>query len=113
MSSTFIPYESVDYTYTINKALLAVFEARANVKDSMTFERYLATVEALYTILIPSLKSDKVAKLIEKAKARNPKFKSYTAENLKHLDEAVAKIIEVLNNHNLLLRGEKHTETTL
>ena len=90
----FIPYETIDYVYTINLALQKVFEARAQLSDSITYERYLRVVEALYAILAPRLRSSRVKELIEKAKRRDPEG-FYTSEGVEALDKAVELILDL------------------
>ncbi len=109
----FVPYETVDYVYTINLALQKVFEARASVRDSVSFERYLRAVEALYTILIPRLRPRKVEELLRKARERKGRFGCYTRENLAILDRAVEMILDVLDRNRLLIRGEWYEEERL
>ena len=103
----FVPRESVDYVYTVNLALQSVLEARARVKDAVTFEEYLRAVEALYVILIPRLRDRRVKDLIERAKVRGEDL-LITEENLELLDRAVEMILEVLDRNNLLIRGHPH-----
>jgi len=112
-SRVFIPYETIDYVYTINLALQRVFEARANVRDSISFERYLRAVEALYVILIPKLRPAKVKEFLERARKRDDEFGYYTQENLNALDKAVELIIDVLDRNRLLIRGEWYEEEHL
>ena len=102
----FIPFETLDYTNTINVALQRIFEARAGVRDSMSYERYLRAVEALYVILIPKLRSKGVNELLKKARKRDSEYGFYTLENLEYLDKAVEKIIDVLDRNKLLIKGE-------
>ena len=113
MSRQFIPYETLDYVYTINRALQKVFDARAAVRDSMTYEDYLRAVEALYVILLPRLRPRGVKELLRKAAERDPDYGYYTLEGLEALDKAVELIIEVLDRNRLLLRGEFYDEERL
>jgi len=105
----FIPYESVDYVYTVNLALQRVLEARAEVRDSITFERYLRAVEALYTILIPRLRNPRIRDLLKEARKRGEDG-LITEENLEALDKAVELVLETLDRNHLLLRGEVYEE---
>ena len=100
----FIPYESIDYVYTINLALQKVLEARAEVRDSITFERYLRAVESLYVILIPRLRNPRIRDLLKEARKRDEDG-LITEENLEMLDKAVELILETLDRNSLLLRG--------
>jgi len=109
----FIPYETIDYVYTINQALQKVFEARAAVRDSISFERYLRAVEALYVILIPKLRPKKAEELLKKARERDSEFGYYTLDNLESLDKAVELIIDVLDKNRLLIKGEWYEEEHL
>ena len=109
----FYPYETIDYVYTINKALQAVFEARASVRDSMSFERYLRAVEALIVILIPKLRPRGLRMLMEKAKRRDPEYGFFTWENVEALDKAVELIVETLDRNKLLIKGEVYEEERL
>ena len=110
---TFIPYETIDYVATINQAIQKVFEARASVRDSISFERYLRAVEALYVILIPKLRPAKAKELLREAAKRDPEFGYYTLDNLEKLDKAVELIIDVLDRNKLLIRGEWYEEERL
>jgi len=90
-------------------ALQRVFEARAQLSDSITYERYLRVVEALYAILAPRLRSSRVKELIEKAKRRDPEG-FYTSEGVEALDKAVELILDTLDRNHLLMRGEVYEE---
>lgn len=114
MSETkFYPYETVDYVYTINRALQRVFDARAQVSDSLTYEQYLRTVEALVTILVPRLRPRNVGQLLEKARERDQLYGYYTRDSLAALDKLVEEIVEVLDKNRLLIRGESYEEERL
>ena len=86
-----------------------MFEARAQLSDSITYERYLRVVEALYAILAPRLRSSRVKELIEKAKRRDPEG-FYTSEGVEALDKAVELILDTLDRNHLLMRGEVYEE---
>jgi hypothetical protein len=109
---TFIPYRSIDYIYIINLALQKVLEARAEVRDAITFERYLRAVEALYAILIPKLKNPKIKELLKEAR-KHSEGGLITEENLESVDRAVELILEALDKNYMLMKGEVHEEEIL
>ena len=104
MSWTEVYKETIDYTYTVNKALQTVFEARAAVRDSITYERYLRAVEALHVILVPRLRPPEAGELLRRAAERDPDYGYYTVEGLKRLDEAVQLILEKLEEAGILIK---------
>jgi len=106
-SRVFVPYETIDYVATINKALQRVFEARASIRGTdyaFSFERYLRAVEALITILLPRLRPRDAARLLEEARKRRA---------VKILDELVSQVIDALDRNRLLIRGEVYEEERL
>ena len=94
----------------MNRALQTVFEARAAVRDSMTYERYLRAVEALHVILVPRLRPPEAEKLLEEASQRDPDYGYYTFEGLRKLDRAVQLILESLDQAGLLLKKKRTLE---
>ena len=108
--SQFYPYETIDYTYTINKALQRIFEARARVHDSVTYEEYLSTVKALVVILVPRLRPRGIDELFEKAEKRDPVYGFYTQESLQALDKIVELVVDTLDANRLLIKGESYEE---
>ncbi len=108
---SFSSYDSVDYTYVINRALLRISEARANIDSSAKFNfevtcsSYLRAVEALLIILLPKLRPNKSAEKIDDAKSKFY-IGDYT-ECIQILDKIVEETLEKLNKNHLLLRGEE------
>ena len=108
---SFHSYESVDYTYVINRALLKVSEARANIDDSIKFNyevscsAYMRAVEALITILLPVLRPEKYDQMLESAK--QDLYQGYYSKCISTLDKIVEKTLVKLNQRHLLLRGEE------
>ena len=106
---SFTTYESVDYTYVINRALLRVSETRAAIDTSMhhnlykTLYNYYRAVEALLVILLPHLRPRNHAEMMALAKQ---KLKNIGIEALEILDKVVEDILVKLNQNRLLLRGE-------
>lgn len=107
---SFVSYESVDYTYVINRALLRVSEKRAELDGSMIWKmrgstlKYLNAVESLMVILLPSLRprdyKDKI--FLAKRKISEKSFE----EAVEILDLLVEDVLESLNRNKLLMRGE-------
>ena len=111
--SEFFPFETVDYVATINQALQRVFEARSQVRDSLSFERYMRAVEALYVILLPRLRPKGLNELMSKARVRDEEFGFFTLDSLEALDKAVELIVESLDRNHLLIRGTTYREERL
>lgn len=107
MSWTEIPRETIDYTHTVNRALQAVFDARSQVHDSFSYERYLKAVEALYIILLPSLRPPDVEELLKEASRRDPEYGYYTVSGLSKLDRAVTSIVSRLDESGLLMKKKQ------
>ncbi|AQQ75445.1 hypothetical protein JdFRA1000001_12c [uncultured archaeal virus] len=107
---SFVPYESVDYTYVINKALLRISERRSNIDSSMKFKfrnslwEYLRSVEALFVILTPNIRPKNHRTKMEEAK--NMIIKENLDKAMEILDELVEEALISLSREGLLLRGE-------
>ena len=107
---SFVPYESVDYTYVINKALLRISERRSNIDSTMKYKfrasvwEYLRSVEALIVILIPKIRpKDHRSKIVE---AKNMILSEKLDEATEILDKLVEDALVSLSREGLLMRGE-------
>jgi hypothetical protein len=106
---SFTTYESVDYTYVINRALLRVSEARASIDTSMkhnfdkSINNYYRAVEALLIILLPHLRPNNYIELMNEVKESLQNKDIYALEVL---DKIIEEILVKLNQNRLLMRGE-------
>ncbi len=96
----------VGYTQVLSMALLEVFRRRAAIDLSIrysfkkSFMRYLTSVEALYTVLLPSLRPD-VEEDLKEVRKSEPNLQS-----LRRLDEIVEAILSRLDKAGILVRKD-------
>jgi len=95
------------YTEVLSMALLEVFRRRAAINLSIRYEfkksfmRYLTAVEALHTVLLPSLRPDGVAEVLEGIRHSEPSLQS-----LRRLDSVVEAMLQRLDKAGILVRKE-------
>ena len=97
----------LSYTEVLSMALLEVFRKRAAINLSIRYEfkksfmRYLTAVEALHTVLLPSLRPEGIGDELEEVRRSEPSLAS-----LKRLDMVVEKILQRLDRAGILVRKD-------
>jgi len=95
------------YTEVLSTALLEVFRKRAAITFSIRYEfkqsflRYLTAVEALYTVLLPSLRPPDVKGELERIRRSEPSL-----DSIERLDKVVEMILQRLDRAGILVRKD-------
>lgn len=96
--------ETLDYVRVLSYALLEVFKRRSELDDSSriawgrSVKRYRRSVEALWIILLPSLRPAGVEDVLREARRSSPEPRA-----VELLDRAVERIVEELDRKAILI----------